>query len=153
MKFFSVPCFNDSTFTPVGVSSPYQWQFFAIPIEPWPTKFSWRCMDVPAIYGGIVQWIRDGTAAPDALLHVHAGLAVLLIARLVTRRSLATFVPFAVVCCAELINEVLDRIHHGSWRWSDTSLDILNTLFWPFVLMIGLRLRSAREAVKRQPQE
>jgi hypothetical protein len=103
-------------------------------------------MNLPEQYERLINWIGDGTGAPDALLHVHAGMAVLLLARLVTGRSLATPIPFAVVCLAELANEVMDRLAHGSWRWEDTSLDILNTLFWPFVLMVGLRLRRAREA-------
>jgi len=32
----------------------------------------------------------------------------------------------------------------GSWRWLDTGLDLVNTLFWPTVLMIGLRMRRSR---------
>ena len=102
-------------------------------------------MDFPTLYHRIIVWIGDGTGASDSLLHVHAGLAVLFLARIVTRRSLATPVPFLVVCVAELANEVMDRLNHGSWRWNDTLLDIANTLFWPFVLMIGLKLRRARE--------
>ena len=102
-------------------------------------------MDFPSLYHDVIIWIGDGTGASDSLLHVHAGLAVLFLARLVTRRSLATPVPFLVVCVAEIANEVMDRLNHGSWRWEDTLPDIANTLFWPFVLMIGLRLRRARE--------
>lgn len=105
-----------------------------------------QVMDIGAAYGRFIQWIGDGTGASDALLHVHAGLTVLLIARLVTRCSLATPIPFAFVCLAELVKEVLDRLHYGSWRWWDTGLDVVNTLFWPFVLMVGLRLRRARQA-------
>lgn len=100
-------------------------------------------MSLPHFYQALIQWIGDGTGAPDSLLHVHAGMAILFIARLVTRRSLATPVPFLIVCLAELANEIMDRINYGSWRWTDTSLDILNTVFWPFVLMIGLRWRRA----------
>lgn len=103
-------------------------------------------MDVSGTYGRVIQWIGDGTGASDALLHVHGGLAVLLIARVVTGRSLATPVPFAVVCIAALTKEVLDRMAYGSWRWWDTGFDVANTIFWPLVLMIGLRLRRAREA-------
>lgn len=103
-------------------------------------------MDLPALYHRVIVWIGDGTGASDALLHVHAGLAVLFLARIVTRRSLATPVPFLVVCAAELANEVLDRLAFGAWRWDDTLLDIVNTLFWPFVLMVGLKWRRAREA-------
>ena len=107
-------------------------------------------MDLPSIYHDIIVWIGDGTGASDTLLHVHAGMAVLFLARIVTRRSLATPIPFLVVVVAELANEVLDRLAFGAWRWEDTLLDIVNTLFWPFVLMVGLRWRRARES--RQPQ-
>jgi hypothetical protein len=102
-------------------------------------------MNIPKLYSDIILWIGDGTGASDSLLHVHAGLVVLFAARIVTRRSLATPVPFLVVCVAELGNEIMDRLSHGSWRLQDTGLDIVNTLFWPFILMIGLRLRRARD--------
>ena len=106
-------------------------------------------MDLPALYHGLILWIGDGTGAPDSLLHVHAGLAILFAARLVTRRSLATPIPFLVVVVAEALNETMDRLSFGSWRVEDTSLDILNTLFWPFVLMVGLRWRRAHPLLDR----
>lgn len=90
---------------------------------------------------GIVNWIGDGTGLPDAMLHVHAGMAVLLLARLATRRSLGTLIPLGVVALAEGANEVLDRINFGSWRWTDTLSDIGNTLFWPAVICLSVRLR------------
>lgn len=103
-------------------------------------------MNPVELYAALIHSIGDGTGASDSLLHVHAGMAVLLLARVVTRRSLATPVPFMVVCAAELANEILDRLSHGSWRWADTASDVVNTLFWPFVLMVGLRIRRARDA-------
>lgn len=102
-------------------------------------------MDPTDFYERLILAIGDGTGASDSLLHVHAGMAVLLTARIVTRRSLATPIPFLVVCAAELANEILDRINHGSWRWWDTSQDVVNTLFWPLVLMVGLRMTRIRE--------
>lgn len=108
-------------------------------------------MNPAQAYADLIRSIGDGTGASDSLLHVHAGMAVLLIARIVTRRSLATPVPFLVVCVAELCNELLDRMSHGAWRWHDTAFDALNTLFWPFVLMVGLRARRAREARVKRP--
>lgn len=102
-------------------------------------------MNVAEIYESITLSIGDETGASDSLLHVHAGMAVLLIARILTGRSLATPIPFLIVCIAAVANEVLDRINHGVWRPLDTTLDLLNTLFWPFVLMIGLRTRRSRE--------
>lgn len=92
-------------------------------------------------YHQFVEWIGDGTGLPDAILHIHAGMLVLMVARVVTQRSLGSFVPLAVVIAAEAFNEVMDRLTFGSWRWADTSLDILNTLLWPTVICLGVRLR------------
>ncbi|HEX8669574.1 MAG TPA: hypothetical protein VF727_14505 [Allosphingosinicella sp.] len=110
-------------------------------------------MNLAELYESIIVWIGDGTGASDSLLHVHAGLAVLFIARIVTRRSLASWVPFSIVCAAEAANEIMDRIAWGGWRMPDTLYDVINTLFWPFVLMVGLRLRRAREAAAGPPEE
>lgn len=105
-------------------------------------------MNLAKVYHEWIVWIGDGTGAPDALLHVHAGMAVLFLARIVTRRSLASPIPFAVVCVAELGNEVLDRLAVGHWNKADVIADVVNTLFWPLMLMIGLRLRRARPHLK-----
>ena len=108
-------------------------------------------MNIPALYLALVTAIGDGTGASDSLLHVHAGLAILFLARIVTRRSLATPIPFLVVVAAEAANEIMDRLNYGSWRLDDTSLDLANTLFWPFVLMVGLRWRRAHEVMPARP--
>ena len=100
-------------------------------------------MNLPQIYHDWILWIGDGTGLPDAILHIHAGLAILLLVRVVTGRSLATFIPFAVVVVAELGNEVMDYLVYGL-RWADTLTDIANTLFWPFVISLGVRLRPMR---------
>lgn len=99
-------------------------------------------MDIPALYAHLIAEIGDGTGMADSLLHVHAGMAVLLATRVITGYRLSTPIPLALVALAELGNEVLDRMHWGSWRWADTSLDIVNTLFWPTMLFIGLRVRD-----------
>lgn len=96
---------------------------------------------IPALYHRFIDWIGDGTGLPDTILHIHAGLAVLMIARLLTGRSLGSFVPLSVVVVAEAFNEIMDRLNYGSWRWEDTTSDILNTLFWPTVICLGIRLR------------
>ncbi|MGI8704624.1 MAG: hypothetical protein ACR2JJ_02305 [Sphingomicrobium sp.] len=105
-------------------------------------------MTIFGLYETITRAISDETGASDSLLHVHAGMAVLLLARVVTGKSLATPIPFLVVCVAAVANEVIDRINHGIWRPLDTGLDLLNTLFWPFVLMVGLRIRRSLDARK-----
>ena len=93
-----------------------------------------------AWWHGVIQWIGDGTGLPDAMLHIHAGMAILLIARLATGRSLGTLIPLGAVALAEGANETLDYVNYGM-RWGDTLLDIVNTLFWPAVICLAVRLR------------
>lgn len=100
-------------------------------------------MNIPAIYHSFILWIGDGTGLPDAILHIHAGLIILMLVRLVSRRSLGTFIPFAFVVAAEFGNEFLDYLAYGM-RWEDTLSDIANTLFWPFVISLGVRIRPLR---------
>ncbi|WP_395392683.1 hypothetical protein WBP07_16490 [Novosphingobium sp. BL-8A] len=97
-------------------------------------------MDIPGIYHSWIDWIGDGTGLPDSILHIHAGMAVLMLARLVTGRSLGTFIPFAFVVGAEFANELMDYLHYG-WRAADTYADLANTFFWPFVISLGVRIR------------
>ncbi len=96
---------------------------------------------IPKIYHQWIDWIGDGTGLPDTILHIHAGMALLMIARLITRRSFGTFIPWTVVAAGEAFNEIMDRLNYGSWRWDDTLLDIANTMFWPTVICLGVRLR------------
>jgi hypothetical protein len=96
---------------------------------------------IPKIYHQWIDWIGDGTGLPDTILHIHAGMALLMIARLITRRSFGTFIPLTVVAAGEAFNEIMDRLNYGSWRWDDTLLDIANTMFWPTVICLGVRLR------------
>ena len=110
-------------------------------------------MNAAELYERLTLAIQNETGATDTLLHVHAGMAVLLLARILTGRSLATPIPFLIVLVAAVANEVLDRVNHGIWRPLDSILDVINTLFWPFVLMIGLRVRRSREARRALARE
>jgi len=106
---------------------------------------------IPKLYHQMIDAIGDGTGLPDIILHIHAGMALLMIARLITRRSFGTFIPWWVVVAGEAFNEIMDRLNFGSWRWEDTSLDIINTLLWPTVICVGVRLRpmiAQRVAIK-----
>lgn len=96
---------------------------------------------IPAQYHRFIDWIGDGTGLPDTILHIHAGMTVLMLARLATKRSLGSLVPLSFVVLAEGFNEVMDRLYFGSWRWPDTTSDVINTLFWPTVICIGIRMR------------
>lgn len=92
-------------------------------------------------YQDFINWIGTGTGLPDTVLHIHAGLAVLMLARIVSGRSLGSWLPWTIVALAEAGNEVMDRIIYDSWRWADTLNDIAHTLFWPTVICLGVRFR------------
>jgi hypothetical protein len=96
---------------------------------------------LPKLYHQWIDWVGDGTGLPDTILHIHAGMALLMIARLITRRSFGTFIPWTVVAAGEAFNEIMDRLNYGSWRWDDTLVDVANTMFWPTVICLGVRLR------------
>lgn len=96
---------------------------------------------IPTLYHKMIDWIGDGTGLPDTILHIHAGMLLLMIARLITRRSFGTFIPWWVVVAGEAFNEIMDRLNYGSWRWDDTLVDVANTMFWPTVICLGVRLR------------
>lgn len=105
-------------------------------------------MNIPEFYHKIILWISGTTGLSDPILHIHAGLAVLLAARLISARALGTFVPFLFVVLAEAGNELLDYLAHG-WRPADTYLDIANTLFWPLIVSLVDRLQPAPRRNKR----
>jgi len=54
-------------------------------------------MNLPATYHACIEWIGDGTGLSDTILHIHAGMLVLVVARVIMRRSLGSFVPLLVV--------------------------------------------------------
>lgn len=101
-------------------------------------------MDIPALYAQAIRAIGDGTGLADSLLHVHAGMLILTLTRVISGKRLSTPLPLVTVALCEAANEILDRLYYRSWRWHDTSLDIINTLFWPVVLFVGLRYFSRR---------
>lgn len=99
-------------------------------------------MNIVDLYARLILWIGDGSGATDTVLHIHAGMAVLFLVRIISGRSLATPYPLAAVYLAEFANEVMDYFVHGAVM-PDTYSDIINTVFWPTMLFIGLRLRRA----------
>ncbi|KQM20920.1 hypothetical protein ASE73_15910 [Sphingomonas sp. Leaf24] len=105
-------------------------------------------MQISSEYASLVQWIRDNTDASDAVLHIHAGMIVLILARLVTRYPLSHPVPFIVVLVVAAANEVLNRLNFGSWRWSDTTVDFTCSVFWPAMLFVVLAMQ---QRVERRP--
>jgi hypothetical protein len=91
------------------------------------------------------------------VLHIHLGLAIYLLTCLLLRRPLGSTLPWLVVVLLELTNELSDflRYYVSAWPWTATNTieDLVNTLFWPTVLVLLFhRQRSARAAEIAPPE-
>jgi uncharacterized membrane protein len=99
----------------------------------------------------LTLWISEQTGLADNLLHLHAGLAIFVLAQLITRRPYHSFTPFLWVAFAEAGNEILDYFMASGWP-ADTYEDIANTLFWPFIISFTARLaRHVSKINKAEP--
>jgi hypothetical protein len=88
------------------------------------------------------NWVSAEFHVSHAVLHIHLGLAIYLLTCLLLRRPLGSVLPWLVVVALELANEASDfaRYYVSAWPWTATNSieDIVNTLFWPTVLVILL---------------
>lgn len=83
----------------------------------------------------IATWV----GIDDWLIHSQFGMIIFVLAAIVMRRSLASIVPVSLVIASEGFNETLDRLNYGSWRWPDTSRDLIFTIGWPVILFLCAR--------------
>ncbi len=94
-------------------------------------------MDIFAAYAQLTQDIVNITGMSRPMLHLHAGMAIYLGAQVVLGTRRGSLVAVVFVLQIELLNEMMNRFYHGSWRWADTSQDIALTLFWPTLAAHG----------------
>lgn len=104
-------------------------------------------IDFPQIYHSWIDWIVKTTNLSDSVLHVHAGLFIFIVTRAVSQRSLGSAFPILIVFVAETINELLDWMHFGSIRLSDTIKDVFCTTFWPITVIVAIRLRPVHKNI------
>jgi uncharacterized membrane protein YqgA involved in biofilm formation len=76
-------------------------------------------------------------------LHVYVGLSVYLLVVLVVRKRFRSLLPWLAVLSVALLGEALDMKDDisslGYWRWSASIHDIINTIFWPSVVVAMAR--------------
>lgn len=92
-------------------------------------------MDLSSRYVALIEFLSGGGAVSDTVLHIHGGMTVLLAARVLTGRSLATPWPLTAVVFVALFKEFADYLAYDRIK-PDTFSDILSTVFWPFVLFL-----------------
>ena len=89
------------------------------------------------------QAIVAGTGLSKDALHIYVGLTVLLLVALALRRPLRSFVPWLAVLGVAALGELVDMRDDiatlGYWRWGASLHDIMNTIFWPTVVLLLAR--------------
>ena len=100
------------------------------------------------MYNDIKTGISDFLGVSKDALHIHLGLAIFVALILVLRKSPASLVPWLGLLAFQLINEVIDAFH---WRQGVLDIDvagslkdIVNTMFWPTVVLIAFRFYQHR---------
>lgn len=101
-------------------------------------------MDLITSYYGLTEAVKQVTGMPAEMLHIHAGMAIYLIAQVLLGSRRASWMALSIVLEVELFNEVMNYLYHGSWRWADTSTDIALTLFWPCLCVFAGKYRRWR---------
>lgn len=100
------------------------------------------------MYNALKTQLSELLGITKDALHIHIGLAIFLVAALVFRRSLSSWVPWLCLLAFEIANELMDAFHlHGgpfSIEIGDSLKDMLNTMFWPTMLLLGLRWHHHR---------
>lgn len=83
------------------------------------------------------------TALSRDALHVYAGMLIFLVSAAMFRKKLHSLVPWLLVlvvaCGMEAIDSRDDVRLFGHWRLGESLHDILNTLFWPTVVLLVCR--------------
>jgi len=103
-------------------------------------------MDILTAYAQFTQEIVNVTGMPRPMLHMHAGMAIYLIGQILLGTRRGSFLAILLVLQAELFNELMNKLHNGTWHWPDTREDIILTLFWPVMCYAVSRYRRARFA-------
>lgn len=101
-------------------------------------------MQIVAAYAQVKNQVGTWTNLSDPILHTHLGMLVFVAAAVLLRKPFRSPIPLLAVTLIEALNECLDRINHGSWRWPNTLSDVAFTLFWPVLIYLLARARKLR---------
>lgn len=81
----------------------------------------------------------------DWLIHAQFGMIIFVVSAILFRKPIAALLPISLVISTEVFNECMDRLNYGSWRWPDTSRDLLFTIGWPLILCLCARTGLFRQ--------
>ena len=116
---------------------------------------SWAAIVQSPIWFDLKEMAVADTGVSRDGLHVFSGLAGLLLVSLVTRRPVASMLPWLVVISVAIANEAYD-MNYEIWpagdrdlQWAASVHDVWNTVLAPTVLMLLVRFRPMVLTEKR----
>ena len=109
-------------------------------------------MEPVTAYHALKTGIETMTGQSPTLLHIHGGLAIYLLFQLALGTRRGSWLALMLLGQIELLNEILDRFHYGSWRLHDTLGDIAATMTWPVLLVLASTYRRRRWAALQAKQ-
>ncbi|RJF93057.1 hypothetical protein [Sphingomonas cavernae] len=101
-------------------------------------------MQFVSAYAELKAQVAAWTSLSDPILHTHLGMLVFVATAVLLRKPFRSPIPLLMVTLFEALNECLDRINHGSWRWPNTLSDVAFTLVWPILIFLLARARKLR---------
>jgi len=82
-------------------------------------------------------------------VHIHIGLLAFFLWVLIFRKplgSLKALIPVLMIAAAMEVFDLRDDFNtFGRFRWGASLHDLINTLFWPVVIVLGVKIRSFRK--------
>lgn len=89
-------------------------------------------------WGGLKWYAAHASGVSEDALHIHAGLAILFVAALLLRKPPWHWLPWSMVCVAELLNEAVDVFQHGGREATlvASAHDVWMTLLWPSAILL-----------------
>lgn len=103
-----------------------------------------RAMEVFTAYTSLMDQAAQWFGVPHSTMHVHAGLAVYVVAQVVVRTRRASMAALNTVIALAVLHEVLDFFGSPNWDWADTLQDIALTSMWPVAITVVGQYRRAR---------
>ncbi|MBC7919211.1 MAG: hypothetical protein H7Y28_15520 [Rhodoferax sp.] len=87
--------------------------------------------------------IAAATGLDKDALHIYIGLAVFFATASILKKPIKSIWPWFAVLVIAIAGELLDRRDDiaslGYWRWKASLHDIINTQFWPAVILLLAR--------------
>ena len=113
------------------------------------------------MYNALKTEISQALGITKDALHIHLGLAIFLGVAFIFRRPLTSLIPWLALLAFELVNELMDmfHLHNGTigFEIGDSVKDVLNTMFWPTIVLLAARWIRRRKdkkgAVEMQAQK